>query len=83
MTDRDTHLLIVGGGELLANGATGLLKLGLARFFDIRIFRDIRYPLHDHMRHNLGWSTTQVLMRFMILQAILTPTILVLLIKIR
>ena len=83
LTTGNPFLLIVVAGVLLANGATGLLKLGLARFFDIRIFRDIRYPLHDHMRHNLGWSTTQVLMRFMILQAILTPTILVLLIKIR
>ena len=76
-------LLVVVAGVLLANGATGLLKVALLRFFGIGIFRNVRYPLHDHMRHNLGWSPTQVLMRFMILQAILTPAILVLLIKVR
>ncbi|MEM7218679.1 MAG: phospho-N-acetylmuramoyl-pentapeptide-transferase [Pseudomonadota bacterium] len=76
-------LLVVVAGVLLANGATGLLKLGLLRFFGIGIFKKVRYPLHDHVRHNLGWSPTQVLMRFMILQAVLTPVILVLLIKIR
>ena len=76
-------LLVVVAGVLLANGATGLLKLGLLRFFGIGIFKQVRYPLHDHVRHNLGWSPTQVLMRFMILQAVLTPVILVLLIKVR
>jgi phospho-N-acetylmuramoyl-pentapeptide-transferase len=76
-------LLVVVAGVLLANGATGLLKIGLLRFFNIRIFQNIRYPLHDHVRHNLGWSPTQVLMRFLILQAVLTPLVLVMLIKVR
>ncbi len=76
-------LLVVIAGVLLANGATGLLKVALLRAFNIRIFRNVRYPLHDHVRHNLGWSPTQVVMRFLILQAIITPLILVLLIKVR
>jgi phospho-N-acetylmuramoyl-pentapeptide-transferase len=76
-------LLIVVAGVLLANGATGLLKVALLRFFNIRVFSNIRYPLHDHARHNLGWSPTQVLMRFLILQAVVTPLILVMLIKVR
>ena len=76
-------LLIVVAGVLLANGATGLLKVALLRFFNIRIFHNIRYPLHDHARKNHSWSPTQVLMRFMILQAVITPIILVLLIKVR
>lgn len=76
-------LLVVIAGVLLANGATGLLKVALLRAFNIRIFRNVRYPLHDHVRHNLGWSPTQVVMRFLLLQAVITPLILVLLIKVR
>jgi phospho-N-acetylmuramoyl-pentapeptide-transferase len=67
----------------LVNGATGLLKVTLLRFFKITIFRNVRYPLHDHVRHSLGWSNTQVLVRFVLLQAIVTPILLVMLIKIR
>jgi len=76
-------LLVVIAGVLLANGATGLVKVALLRFFNIRIFRNIRFPLHDYARHDLGWSPTQVLMRFMILQAVITPLVLVVLIKVR
>lgn len=68
---------------VLVNGGTGLLKVALLRFFRIPIFRNVRYPLHDHLRKNLGWSNTQVLVRFMLLQAIGTPLLLVLLLKLR
>jgi phospho-N-acetylmuramoyl-pentapeptide-transferase len=59
------------------------LKVALLRFFRIPIFRSVRYPLHDHMRKNLGWSNTQVLVRFMLLQAVGTPLLLMLLLKLR
>jgi hypothetical protein len=35
------------------------------------------------MRKNLGWSNTQVLVRFMLLQAVGTPLLLMLLLKLR
>ncbi len=76
-------LLIVVAAVVLANGATGLLKVALLRFFRIRIFHNVRYPLHDHVRHKLGWSATQVLVRFVLLQAMITPVVMVLLIKVR
>jgi phospho-N-acetylmuramoyl-pentapeptide-transferase len=76
-------LIVVVAGVVLANGATGLLKMGLLRFFKIGIFRTVRYPLHDHARKNLGWSNTQVLLRFILLQALATPILLVLVIKVR
>ena len=76
-------LILVVAFVVLVNGATGLIKVGLLRFFKIGIFGQIRYPLHDHVRHNLGWSNTQVLVRFMLLQALCTPILLVLLLKIR
>ena len=76
-------LILVVAFVVLVNGATGLIKVALLRFFKIGIFRQIRYPLHDHVRHNMGWSNTQVLVRFMLLQAVGTPLLLVLLLKIR
>ena len=76
-------LILVVALVVLMNGATGLIKVALLRFFRIGIFSEIRYPLHDHVRHKLGWSNTQVLVRFMLIQAIVTPILLVLLFKIR
>ena len=76
-------LILVVGFVILVNGATGIIKVALLRFFKIGIFRQIRYPLHDHVRHNMGWSNTQVLVRFMLLQMVGTPILLVLLLKVR
>lgn len=76
-------LILVVAFVVLVNGATGMIKVALLRFFKIGIFGQIRYPLHDHVRHNMGWSNTQVLVRFMLLQAVGTPILLVLLLKIR
>lgn len=76
-------LIVVVAGVVLVNGATGLLKVALLRFFKIGIFKTVRYPLHDHFRHRYGWSNTQVLVRFMMLQAVGTPILLVLLLKVR
>jgi phospho-N-acetylmuramoyl-pentapeptide-transferase len=76
-------LVFVVATVVLVNGGTGLLKVALLRFFRIPIFRSVRYPLHDHVRKNLGWSNTQVLVRFMLLQAVGTPLLLMLLLKLR
>jgi phospho-N-acetylmuramoyl-pentapeptide-transferase len=76
-------LIIAVAGVIFANGATGLVKLGLLRFFGIRIFPGVRYPLHDHARQRLGWSNTQVLLRFMLIQAVGTPLLLLLAFKVR
>jgi len=76
-------LILVVAGVVLINGATGLVKVALLRFFKIGIFRNVRYPLHDHVRQKYGWSNTHVLVRFMILQALLTPILLVLILKVR
>jgi phospho-N-acetylmuramoyl-pentapeptide-transferase len=83
MASGNPFLIFIVTGVVLLNGATGLLKLALLRFFKISIFKTIRYPLHDHVRHTLGWSNTQVLVRFVLLQAIGTPILLVLLFKVR
>jgi phospho-N-acetylmuramoyl-pentapeptide-transferase len=76
-------LIFVVASVVLVNGGTGLLKVALLRFFKIGIFHQVRYPLHDHFRQQHGWSNTQVLVRFMLLQAVGTPLLLVLLLKVR
>jgi len=76
---------------VLVNGGGGLGKLVLLRLakklgFDIgedNVIRKIRFPLHDHCKKNLGWSNAQVLMRFVLLQLVVMPILLILLVKIR
>lgn len=47
------------------------------------VIRKVRFPLHDHCKKNLGWSNAQVLMRFMLLQLVIMPILLLLLVKVR
>ncbi len=51
--------------------------------FFVRILHRYRFPLHDHCRKRLLWSDTQVLVRFMLLQGLLTPILFGLLVKVR
>ncbi len=76
-------IVFLVSGVLLVNGGTGLIKVALLRFAKIAIFRTVRFPLHDHMRHKLGWSNPQVLIRFTVLQIMMTLFALVILIKVR
>ncbi len=76
-------LLLMTSGMILINGGTGLLKVALLRFFKIKILHNIRFPLHDHMRKSRSWSPTQVLLKFMILQMLITLAVVGLLFKIR
>ena len=56
---------------IILDGGLGLLKLSFRRFLKIKNFMEgIRAPLHDHARKNKGWSDTQVVIRFTILQII-------------
>ena len=76
---------------VLVNGGGGLGKLVLLRLakrvgFDIgegNIIRRIRFPLHDHCKKNLKWSNAQVLMRFVLLQLVVMPILLLVLLKVR
>ena len=75
-------LILVVAGVVLVNGGTGLVKVALLRFFKVGIFRSVRFPLHDHCRRELKWSDSQVLLRFVLLQAVLTPLLIVLFVKV-
>lgn len=57
---------------LLVDGIAGLIKIFLKRFLKIEVLKNIRTPIHDEMRKNHGWSDTQVVVRFSIIQVFLS-----------
>lgn len=59
---------ILLAGVLIIDGGLGLVKIFLKRFLKISIWKDIRMPIHDHMRKTHHWSDTQVVVRFTIIQ---------------
>ena len=83
MISGNPFIILATSSIIMINGGMGLLKLFLLRFFKIKIFENIRFPLHDHMRKNRGWSPTQVLLKFMILQLLITCAIIGIFLKVR
>ena len=76
-------LILMTSSVILVNGGTGIFKIACFRVFHILTFKNIRLPLHDHMRKNLGWSPTQVLLRFIIIQMMVTIVLFGIIFKIR
>lgn len=72
LVSKNPLIILATSSIMLFNGGMGLLKVALLRFLKIRILQNIRFPLHDHMRKNRGWSTTQVLLKFLIMQFLIT-----------
>lgn len=60
---------------LILDGGLGLVKVALLRFLKIRILKNVRTPLHDHVRKVWGWSNTQTVFRFAIIQIILAVAV--------
>ena len=56
---------------LILDGGLGILKVSLIRFCKIHILKNVRTPLHDHVRKVWDWSNTQTVYRFAIIQTIL------------
>ncbi len=83
MITGNPFIFLATSSIIFVNGGMGLLKVALLRFFKIKIFENIRFPLHDHMRKNHGWSPTQVLLKFMIIQILITIGMLGIMFKIR
>lgn len=61
---------------IIIDGGLGLVKVFLLRFFKIKILANTRTPIHDHMRKSKGWSDTQVVFRFAILQIVISLALL-------
>lgn len=60
---------------LILDGGLGLIKVSLLRFLKIKIMKNIRTPIHDHVRKNKDWSDAQVVFRFSIIQAMLSVAV--------
>ncbi len=63
---------------ILLDGLIGIVKIILIRFLKINALKNIRTPLHDHFRKNKGWSNTQVIFRFNMIQALISVITLIL-----
>ena len=61
---------------LILDGGLGILKVSLIRFCKIHILKNVRTPLHDHVRKVWMWSNTQTVFRFAIIQIILAVAVL-------
>ncbi len=57
---------------LLLDGLIGIFKVSVTRFLKIKVLKNIRTPLHDHFRKNKGWSNTQTIFRFNIVQSLIS-----------
>ncbi len=60
---------------LILDGGLGLIKVFLMRFLKIPFMKNIRLPLHDHVRKVWGWSNTQTVYRFAIIQIIVSTAV--------
>ena len=60
---------------LILDGGLGIIKVSLIRFLKIHIMKNIRTPLHDHVRKVWDWSNTQTVFRFAIIQIILAVAV--------
>ncbi len=61
---------------LILDGGLGILKVSLIRFCKIHILKNVRTPLHDHVRKVWMWSNTQTVFRFAIIQIIFAAAVL-------
>ena len=54
------------------DGLISIAKVSMIRFLHLNVMKNIRTPLHDHCRKNKGWSNTQVIYRFCMIQAVIS-----------
>ena len=68
----------------VADGLLGLLKLSMIRFLKKNDFmKNLRTPLHDHLRKNLGASNSQVRFRFNLAQIIVSTVLICILLLVK
>lgn len=80
----DPFLFIPCALLLILDGGLGLLKLTVLRVTKSKTFmQNIRTPLHDHARKNKGWSDTQVVTRFTLLQILLSAATVLLVLQMK
>lgn len=72
LKSRSPFLYIPAAFVLIMDGGLGLVKISLIRVFKIHILKNTLTPLHDHVRKKLGWSNTQTVFRFAIIQIVIS-----------
>lgn len=73
MVSGEPFLFIPCALLLIIDGGLGLFKLTILRVTKSKTFmQNIRTPIHDHARKNKGWSDTQVVTRFTLLQILIS-----------
>lgn len=65
-------LYLLVAAVMIMDGGLGLVKVFLLRFLKIHILKNTRTPLHDHVRKVKGWSNTQTVFRFAIVQIVVS-----------
>ena len=83
MISGNPFLIFATSSIIFVNGGLGLMKVFLKRFFHINFFASIMFPLHDHMKVKFGWSPTQILIKFMMLQLLITLAVVGIMFKVR
>lgn len=68
----DPFLYILAALVLIIDGGLGLVKLTLIKTIHVHILKNVRTPIHDFVRKTKGWSNTQTVFRFAIIQIILS-----------
>lgn len=56
---------------LILDGGLGLIKVSVMRFLHVKFLTKVRTPLHDQARKVSGWSNTQTVFRFVIIQVMI------------
>ena len=74
-------LYLPAAAVIILDGGLGLLKVALLRFLKIHILRNVRTPLHDYVRKGKGWSNTQTVFRFAIIQIVISVAVVYLLLS--
>ena len=66
----------------ILDGGSSLVKLSTIRYLKRKGFmKNILTPLHDHVRKKMGWSDAQTVLRFALIQVLVSVAVLMLLAK--
>ncbi len=55
----------------LFDGGLGLLKLAVLRVFKINLFKNVRFPFHDHMKKNLKINNVGIVVIFAVCEIVM------------
>lgn len=72
LKSRSPLMYLLAAAVLIVDGGLGLIKVSLLRFLKIHILKNVRTPIHDHVRKCSGWSNEQVVFRFAIIQIVIS-----------